>query len=83
MRDAVWARLALMYRAELGTLPDADRKMVLIALEQLTDFESWGPHAQPPWPFNRGSHLDLDRRDRPAPAPDTRIRLIVGASRPA
>ncbi len=42
MRDAVWARLALMYRAELGTLPDADRKMVLIALEQLTDFESWG-----------------------------------------
>ena len=42
MRDAVWARLALMYRAELGTLPDAERKMVLIALEQLTDFESWG-----------------------------------------
>ena len=42
MRDAVWARLALMYRAELGTLPDAERKLVLIALEQLTDFESWG-----------------------------------------
>jgi len=42
MRDAVWARLALMYRAELGTLPDNERKMLLIALEQLTDFESWG-----------------------------------------
>ncbi len=42
MRDAVWARLALMYRAELGTLPEADRKSVLIALEQITDFESWG-----------------------------------------
>lgn len=42
MRDAVWARLALMYRAELGTLPDAERTRVLIALEQLTDFESWG-----------------------------------------
>lgn len=42
MRDAVWARLALMYRAELGTLPEADRKGVLIALEQITDFESWG-----------------------------------------
>ena len=42
MRDAVWARLALMYRAELATLPDAERKRVLIALEQLTDFESWG-----------------------------------------
>ena len=42
MRDAVWARLALMYRAELGTLPDNERKTLLIALEQLTDFESWG-----------------------------------------
>jgi AcrR family transcriptional regulator len=42
MRDAIWARLALMYRAELGTLPDNERKMLLIALEQLTDFESWG-----------------------------------------
>lgn len=42
MRDAVWARLALMYRTELGTLAEADRKRVLIALEQVTDFESWG-----------------------------------------
>lgn len=42
MRDAVWARLALMYRAELGTLADNEREMLLIALEQLTDFESWG-----------------------------------------
>jgi AcrR family transcriptional regulator len=42
MRDAVWARLTLMYRAELGTLPDHERRMLLIALEQLTDFESWG-----------------------------------------
>ncbi len=42
MRDAVWARLSLMYRAELGTLPDGERKKILIALEQVTDFESWG-----------------------------------------
>ncbi|TAJ87913.1 MAG: hypothetical protein EPO10_07985 [Reyranella sp.] len=42
MRDAVWARLALMYRAELDTLADHERRMLLIALEQLTDFESWG-----------------------------------------
>lgn len=42
MRDAVWARLALMYRAELDPLPEADRRKILIALEQLTDFESWG-----------------------------------------
>lgn len=42
MRDAVWARLSLMYRAELGPLPEADRRTILIALEQVTDFESWG-----------------------------------------
>ena len=42
MRDAVWARLALMYRAELAPLPEADRRKILIALEQVTDFESWG-----------------------------------------
>ena len=42
MRDAVWARLTLMYRVELATLAEADRRKILIALEQVTDFESWG-----------------------------------------
>jgi AcrR family transcriptional regulator len=42
MRDAVWARLMLMYRPELSTLAEADRTALLIALEALTDFESWG-----------------------------------------
>ena len=42
MRDAIVARLELMYRPELSTLPEAGRKAVLIALEALTDFESWG-----------------------------------------
>jgi AcrR family transcriptional regulator len=42
MRDAIVGRLALMYRPELSTLPEAGRKAVLIALEALTDFESWG-----------------------------------------
>ncbi len=42
MRDAIVGRLELMYRPELSTLPDAERKAVLIALEALTDFESWG-----------------------------------------
>ena len=31
-----------MYRAELDPLPESDRRKILIALEQLTDFESWG-----------------------------------------
>ena len=42
MRDAVLGRLQLMYRPELATLSESDRKAVLIALEALTDFESWG-----------------------------------------
>lgn len=42
MRDAVVARLHLMYRPELSTLPEADRNQLVIALEALTDFESWG-----------------------------------------
>ena len=42
MRDAVMQRLELMYEPELSALPDLERKHVLIALEALTDFESWG-----------------------------------------
>lgn len=42
MRDAVWARLMLMYQPELSTLAEADRTSLLITLEALTDFESWG-----------------------------------------
>jgi hypothetical protein len=42
MRDAIVARLELMYRPELSTLSEAGRKPVLVALEALIDFESWG-----------------------------------------
>ena len=41
-RDTMLARLELMYRPELSTLSAAERREVLIALEALTDFESWG-----------------------------------------
>ena len=34
-------RLELMYRPELAALDDRARKHTLIALEALTDFESW------------------------------------------
>jgi hypothetical protein len=34
-------RLALMYRPGLATLDDRARKHALIALEAITDFESW------------------------------------------
>jgi AcrR family transcriptional regulator len=41
MREAVMRRLELMYQPELSTLVGAERRRILIALEALTDFESW------------------------------------------
>ena len=41
MRDAVMRRLELMYRPELSAFVEAERRRILIALEALTDFESW------------------------------------------
>lgn len=40
-RDLIMKRLEVMYRPELSVLDDKARKYVLIALEALTDFESW------------------------------------------
>ncbi len=40
--DLIAERLQLMYRPELSTLAEPERTHVLIALEALTDFESWG-----------------------------------------
>jgi len=42
MRYAMVARLQLMYRPELSTLPESEQKQLLIALEALTEFENWG-----------------------------------------
>lgn len=42
IREVMWTGLTLYYRAELATLPELERTAVLIALEQLTDFEGWG-----------------------------------------
>jgi AcrR family transcriptional regulator len=41
-REMIMKRLELMYQPELSTLSEIDRKRTLIALEALTDFESWG-----------------------------------------
>src|SRR5476649_2432551 len=40
-RESTVARMELMYRPELSTLPENERKELLIALEALTDHESW------------------------------------------
>jgi AcrR family transcriptional regulator len=42
VREAIWKRLEIMYRPELSALDDRGRRHVLIALEAITDFESWG-----------------------------------------
>jgi len=41
VRTAVMQRLETMYRAELSTLEERERRNMLIALEALTDFETW------------------------------------------
>ena len=41
-RAAMVARLELVYAPELSTLPEPERSELLIALDVLTDFESWG-----------------------------------------
>ena len=41
VRQAVLKRIELMYRPELATLADRERRQVLIAIETLIDFESW------------------------------------------
>ncbi|MFI4998943.1 MAG: TetR/AcrR family transcriptional regulator [Reyranellales bacterium] len=41
-REMVRARLELMYKSELSTLAEPERRRTVIALELLTDFESWG-----------------------------------------
>jgi AcrR family transcriptional regulator len=42
IRQAVVKRMELMYRPELSVLGPSERRDLLIALEALIDFESWG-----------------------------------------
>ncbi|MFI4998942.1 MAG: TetR/AcrR family transcriptional regulator [Reyranellales bacterium] len=41
-REAVRKRIELMYKPELEPLPEPARKRTLLAIELLTEFESWG-----------------------------------------
>ncbi len=40
-RERTIDRMRLMYRHELATLPELEQRNLLIALEAMTDFESW------------------------------------------
>jgi AcrR family transcriptional regulator len=42
LREGVIIRLAFMYSRELSALAETERRHLLIALEALTDMESWG-----------------------------------------
>ncbi len=42
VRGLIFQRFQQMYRKELATLSKHDRKVTLMALESLTDYESWG-----------------------------------------
>jgi len=40
-RETTVGRMELMYKSELSTLPEDEQRQLLIALEALTDMESW------------------------------------------
>ncbi|UYN93054.1 MAG: hypothetical protein KIT25_13330 [Enhydrobacter sp.] len=42
IRELIRLRLELMFRPELAGLSDGERRRMLLALEAITDFESWG-----------------------------------------
>ena len=41
VRGAILRRIEMVYQPELGTLPEQQRRFVLIAIDSLIDFESW------------------------------------------
>jgi len=71
-RDTTVIRLELMYKPELSTLPAEQRRHVLIALEALTDHESWARmREQHGLPFDEARAVwvyAIDRLLPPTPA---------------
>jgi AcrR family transcriptional regulator len=72
-RDMITKRLELMYRPELETLGERQRRQTLIALEALTDFESWGRMREVfGFSFEQGCQAWIRAIDRLLPAtPET------------
>ena len=74
VREAILARLKLMYRPELSTLPEAERARLLIALEALTDFEAWGLMRERHGLSFEAAVRRVDRHDRQTPAADAPMK---------
>lgn len=41
IRQLIVMRMEMMFKPELATVPEADRRKIVLALEALSDFESW------------------------------------------
>jgi AcrR family transcriptional regulator len=41
IRQLIVMRMEMMFKPELATAPEGDRRKIMLALEALTDFESW------------------------------------------
>lgn len=68
-RETTVARIELMFRAELLTLPDIERRHLLIALEALTDMESWARmREEHGLPFDEACEVWIHAIDRLLPA---------------
>ena len=82
-RERTIERMEIMYRPELSTLSERDRKHMLIALEAITDIESWARMRELLRPVVRRSVRRLDSRHRPhaaADAVDLRTTMALPSS---
>jgi AcrR family transcriptional regulator len=67
-RERTVDRLEVMYRPELMTLPEPDRRYLLIALEAITDIESWARmRDQHGLSFDQACAVWIDAIDRMLP----------------
>ncbi|MDP1748185.1 MAG: hypothetical protein Q8L22_01910 [Reyranella sp.] len=82
VREAVLARLRLMYRPELSVLSETERAHMLMALESLTDFEAWGRmRGQYGLSFEAACDVWINMIDRLLPpTPAASQDLVVSAS---
>ena len=70
VREAIMARILLMYRPELDSVSHIERRRTLIAIEALTDFESWARMREAAGLSVEEACNGVDLRHRPPAAAD-------------
>jgi hypothetical protein len=69
IRQLIVMRMEMMFKPELATVPEGNRRKIVLALEALTAFESWGAHARALRPVGRaGERVWMRTIDRLLPA---------------